>query len=65
LVDPFFRWALRDPDDSTHITDLYLVDTQPVVTGASYRYWLMRFNNLGEPIQNIPCGQVTILPNPQ
>lgn len=65
LVDPFFRWGRRDPDPNTHITDLYLVDTQPVVTGASYRYWLMRFNNLGEPIQNIPCGQITILPNPQ
>ncbi len=64
LVDPFFCWARRDPDQSTHITDLYLVDTQPVVTGASYRYWLTRFNTLGEPIQTIPCGTVVVQPAP-
>ena len=60
LADPFFRWVRNDPDANTHATDLYLVDTQPVVTGAAYRYWLTRFNNLGEPIQTIPCGTVTV-----
>lgn len=60
LVDPFFRWVRNDVNSNTHVTDLYLVDTQPVVTGASYRYWLTCFSNLGEPIQTIPCGTVTI-----
>jgi hypothetical protein len=60
LVDPFFRWLRNDPDENTHSTDLYVLDTQPVVIGARYRYWLTRFNNLGEPIQTIPCGEVTI-----
>lgn len=59
LVDPLFRWI--GPDYPTVPTlDLYLVDTQPVVRGARYRYWLVRFSDLGEPIQTIPCGEVTV-----
>jgi hypothetical protein len=64
LVDPFFRWRYTAPNDNTHTIELYLVDTQPVVTGATYRYWLVRFNTLGEPFQTIPCGQVDIVPAP-
>jgi hypothetical protein len=59
LVDPLFRWI--GPDYPTVPTlDLYLVDTQPVVQGARYRYWLVRFSDLGEPIQTVPCGEVTV-----
>lgn len=60
LVDPFFRWVGAGPNDFPRVLELYLVDTQPVVTGARYRYWLTRFDPTGEPIQTIPCGEVTI-----
>ena len=59
LIDPFFRWLAPDPFSPNPSVDLYLVDTQPVIAGAAYRYWLVRFN-LGEPIQTVPCGTVTI-----
>ncbi len=59
LIDPFFRWIAPDSSSPNPSVDLYLVDTQPVITGAAYRYWLVRFN-LGEPIQTVPCGVVTI-----
>jgi hypothetical protein len=59
LADPYFRWV--GPDlPTTPTLDLYLVDTQPVVAGAQYRYWLTRFSDWGEPIQTVPCGQVTV-----
>jgi len=68
LMDPFFRWLGPGPDLLLYTVnpkaELYLVDTQPVVTGACYRYWLMRFNSLGEPIQTIPCGEITITAKP-
>ena len=58
LVDPFFRWVRA----GLHLVslELYLVDTQPLVGGARYRYWLMRFDARGEPVQTVPCGEVTI-----
>ncbi len=63
LTDPFFAWVGPDPRLAPTL-ELYLLDTQPVVTGARYRYWLMRFSLLGEPIQTVPCGEVTIQPAP-
>jgi hypothetical protein len=63
LVDPFFRWvpwiqpgAVGRP----RLLALYLVDTQPVVGGARYRYSLLRFDSRGEPVHTVPCGEVTI-----
>jgi hypothetical protein len=58
LVDPFFRWVRA----GLHLVslELYLVDTQPLVGGARYRYWLLRFDARGEPVQTVPCGEVTI-----
>ncbi len=59
LVDPLFRWI--GPDlPSAPTLDLYLVDTQPVIQGARYRYWLLRFSQFGEPVQTVPCGEVTV-----
>lgn len=61
LADPFFRWVGAAPNDNPKLLELFLIDTQPVVTGARYRYWLLRFDeNTGEPAQTIPCGEVTI-----
>ena len=59
LTDPLFRWVGPDLVSAPQL-DLYLVDTQPVVQGARYRYWLVRFSELGEPIQTVPCGEVTV-----
>lgn len=60
LRDPYFRWTRADPTRPNSTIDLHLIDTQPVVAGARYRYWLVRFSRLGEPEQTIPCGEVTI-----
>lgn len=60
LADPYFRWI--GPDGlQVPLLDLYLVDTQPVVSRARYRYWLVRFNSFVEPIQTVPCGEVEIV----
>jgi len=59
LLDPFFRWVAPQGPGSPQV-DLYLLDTQPVIGGAAYRYWLVRFSNFGEPIQTVPCGTITI-----
>ncbi len=43
------------------VTDFFLLDTQPAVSGATYRYHLLRFDpQTMEPVQTIPCGDVTI-----
>jgi hypothetical protein len=59
LTDPLFRWVGPDLPSIPQL-DLFLVDTQPAVKGARYRYWLVRFSDLGEPIQTVPCGEVTV-----
>jgi hypothetical protein len=59
LTDPLFRWVGPDYPSIPQL-DLFLVDTQPAVKGARYRYWLVRFSDLGEPIQTVPCGEVTV-----
>jgi hypothetical protein len=59
LTDPLFCWLGPVPRTAPNL-ELFLLDTQPVVTGARYRYWLLRFSSLGEPVQTIPCGEVTI-----
>ncbi len=63
LVDPFFRWVPWIPYGTVNLPRslvLYLVDTQPLVGGACYRYSLLRFDARGEPLQAVPCGEVTI-----
>ncbi|HEX5221858.1 MAG TPA: hypothetical protein VFZ59_20000, partial [Verrucomicrobiae bacterium] len=39
---------------------LHLLDTQPVISGARYSYFLVRFNNKREPEEIIPAGEVDI-----
>ena len=58
LLDPYLavRWKA-----GTGAADIFLVDTQPAISGASYRYHLLRFDALSlEPVQTVPCGEVTI-----
>ncbi len=41
---------------------LFLLDTQPVVSGASYQYFLVRFDEFGEMIEVLPTNIVTVTP---
>ena len=41
-------------------TGIYLFDSQPVISGATYRYYLVRFKDDHEVDQIIPAGDVTI-----
>jgi hypothetical protein len=39
---------------------LCLLDSQPVISGARYKYFLVHFNSQREPDTIFPCGEVTI-----
>ena len=41
---------------------VYLVDTQPVILGARYRYLLVRFKDNHEIDQVIPTNEVEVTP---
>jgi hypothetical protein len=56
LIDPFFALRLTAPPDAQHIIDLYLLDTQGVVDGARYHYYLVCFGEDGEITQTIDAG---------
>jgi len=46
----YFKWM-----------DLFLLDTQPLVRGAKYRYTLLRFHaGTGEISEAIDCGELLI-----
>jgi hypothetical protein len=74
---PFGEWmALRDPhvglvhrisplgESYGQWMDLFLLDTQPVVRGAKYRYTLLRFHaGTGEIAEAIDCGELLIPEN--
>jgi hypothetical protein len=49
------RW-----DQQSYLYPLYLRDQQPVLSGARYRYFLVRFDARREPVEIIPAGEVTI-----
>lgn len=61
IRDPFIELV---PDSNTPgaVADrgMYLLDTSPVVSGARYRYFLVRFAPNGEVDQIIPAGEVEI-----
>ena len=46
-----------------HYYYLYVRDQQPVLIGASYHYYVVRFNAKHEPAETIDAGTVTIPPN--
>jgi len=41
---------------------LFLLDTQPVISGATYQYFLVRFDEYGEMIEVLPTNPVTATP---
>ena len=43
---------------------MYVRDQQPVIAGASYQYFVMRFNSAHEIAETIPAGTVTIPATP-
>jgi hypothetical protein len=61
LVKALYRTYPAFPGEGTlYAFDLYLLDTQPVISGARYRYLLVRFNSKREPEEIIPAGEVDI-----
>ncbi len=59
VYDPFI--AISRVMDSGDPWGIYLVDTQPVVRGATYQYLLMRFDEETKELDRIiPAGTVTI-----
>jgi hypothetical protein len=56
LIDPFFAIKLNAPPDINYSLDLYLLDTQGVVNGARYHYYLVCFGADGEITQTIDAG---------
>ena len=39
---------------------LHLLDTKPVLSGARYQYWLVRFQPDGEPAEVVDAGQIDV-----
>jgi hypothetical protein len=59
IYDPFV--LITRPREYSDPWGIYLLDTQPVVRGATYQYLLLRFNEQTREIDRIiPAGTVTI-----
>jgi hypothetical protein len=52
-----------DPISYAYGTFLYLRDQQPVIRGARYQYFVVRFNPKHEVAEVIPAGQIDIPPD--
>jgi hypothetical protein len=61
LKDPYFMAAYKSPDHGPAET-LLLLDNQPVLLGAAYRYYLVRFADDGEIDRVIRTNAVTVTP---
>jgi|GEM_PF-2485649 len=48
---------INPPTTYAHL-NLYLLDTKPVINGAYYHYWVVRFLDNGEPAAVIDAGEV-------
>ena len=59
--DPFILVA-HYPGKAVY--EMFMLDTQPVIIGARYRYLLVRFQKNGEIDEVIPTNEVTITPWP-
>ena len=57
LIDPFFALRLTAPPGDIHYSiDLFLLDTQGVIEGARYHYYVVCFGADGEITQTIDAG---------
>jgi hypothetical protein len=50
----------ENPGNDNGMVVLYVRDLQPVLFGATYRYFVVRFNAQREIDQIIPAGEVTL-----
>lgn len=62
LIGTGFEAANSQPP-SAYNSHIYLRDQQPVMIGASYHYYVVRFNTKHEVAETIDAGTVTIPPN--
>lgn len=61
ITDPWIGPARKTPLPTGGFhADLCYFDTTPVMAGATYQYYLLHFDELGEPDGIIDAGQVTI-----
>lgn len=64
VCDPFIRILMTEEEYSNNENikayGIYLIDTQPVVSGASYVYLVVQFDDTGEPVRVIPLDEVTM-----
>jgi len=60
LIRPLYFQELSTGDTFFWRFNLCLLDTQPVISGARYRYFLVHFNEKREPDRIYPCGEVDI-----
>lgn len=60
LRDPFVLYDFLPINDTLHFFYVYLLDTQPVISGARYRYLLVRFKDNREIDQVIPTNEMNV-----
>ena len=60
LYDPFMTATYLADGVGGNYVYLWLRDTQPQISGASYKYVLMRFNDNREVEQSIPTNEATV-----
>ena len=61
LKDPYFMTALIPPATNS-AEEFFLLDTQPVLRGAAYQYFIVRFRKDGEIDRVIRTNTVTVTP---
>ena len=60
ITDPLIAVGSEDFNDQYEFTFLYLRDQQPVIIGARYHYYVVRFNDQHEMAEVIDAGSVVI-----
>lgn len=59
IRDRLLRLRSETYDDHS-LYSLYVCDQQPLVLGARYRYYIVRFNDQREPLDIVPAGEVEL-----
>lgn len=60
VKDPAIGFKNTNYQPGLDIITFHLMDKLPVTQGATYRYWLIHFNNKNEPDRSFYAGEVTI-----
>jgi hypothetical protein len=65
FLDPMVGLTLHVPppgavEQGSARIDVHLLDLHPVVRGARYRYWVVHFDDQGEPDRTLPAGEVEV-----